>query len=154
LDTDASKPTAHAHGSIDESERKFSLEERKIAEILESEGKHIRALVEGEQAGRVADALVGEQPLSKEYPGIQTEFKVLYRNATSATVRNSINNSIRRGGQARHIILYALGSGLSEVEGERGLARARSITRGRVDSVRIIGDGFDITSTDFAQEIG
>jgi hypothetical protein len=98
--------------------------------------------------------LVGDQPLSKEYPGIQTEFKVLFKNATSATVRNSINNSIRRGGQARHIILYAVGYGLVEAEAVRGLARARSITRGRVDSVRIIGDGFDVISTDFVQEMG
>jgi hypothetical protein len=47
LDSDASKPSARARGSIDESERKFSLEERKIAEILESEGKDVKALVEG-----------------------------------------------------------------------------------------------------------
>jgi hypothetical protein len=154
LDTDASKPFARASGSIDESERKFSVEERKIAEILESEGNHIKALVEGGQAGRFADALVGDQPISKEYPGVPTEFKVLYQNATSATVRNSINNSIRRGGQARHVILYAIGSGLTEADAARGLARARSITRGRVDSVRIIGDGFDITSADFLQETG
>lgn len=154
MDTDASKPSARASGSIDESERKFSLEERKIAEILENEGKHVKALVEGGQAGRFTDALVGDQPLSKQYPGVHTEFKVLSKDATSATVKNSINNSIRRGGQARHIILYAVGSGLAEAEAVRGLARASSITRGRVDSVRIIGNGFDVTSTDFAQEMG
>ncbi len=36
-----------------------------------------------------------------------------------------------------------------QAEATRGLARARNITRGKIDSVRIIGDGFDVTSQDF-----
>ena len=126
-------------GSIDEAERVFSREEKRIAEVLQGEGKEVKA--KAEMSGRrTGDAEVDRVP---------TEFKSLHPGATSATVRNSINNSVRRGGQARHITIDARGSGLTRVEAERGLARARNITRGKIDSARIIGDGFDITSTDF-----
>ena len=124
-------------GSIDESRAKFSPEERRIAKVLESEGKKVEALprstVEGE---RTADAIVDGRP---------AEFKSMSPGADSATVRNEINNSIRGPGQARDIILDARGSGLSEAEAIRGLNRVGGITRGKIDSVRIIGDGYDIT---------
>jgi hypothetical protein len=127
-------------GSIDESERTFSPRERLIAEKLQSEGKHVMASVEGKGPGRSGDALVD---------GIQTEFKTPDPGANGATIKNQINNSTRRGGQARNIIIDARGSGLIEAEAMRGLARAKNITRGRIDSVRVIGYGFDITSIDF-----
>lgn len=76
--------------------------------------------------------------------GKPTEFKSMEPGADSATVRNEVNNSIKRGGQARDMILDARGSGLSEAEATKGLNRVAGITRGKVDSVRIIGDGFDI----------
>jgi hypothetical protein len=40
-------------GSIDESERKFSPEELRIAEELQSEGKEVKALSEGKDSGRL-----------------------------------------------------------------------------------------------------
>ena len=64
-------------------------------------------------------------------------------------VHNTINHSIRRGGQARHIIIDARSSGLTKVEAVRGLIRARNLTRGMIDTVRIIGDAFDLVSIDF-----
>ena len=67
----------------------------------------------------------------------------------NSLVKNQINNSIRRGGQARDIIIDARASGLIEAEVERGLQRAKNITRGKIDSVRIIGDSYDITFTEF-----
>jgi hypothetical protein len=36
-----------------------------------------------------------------------------------------------------------------EAEAERGLQRAKNITRGKIDRVRIIGDSYDITFTEF-----
>ncbi len=84
---------------------------------------------------RTGDALVDGRP---------AEFKTMDPGADSATVRNEVNNSIRRGGQARDMILDARGSGLSEAEAVRGLNRVAGITRGRVDSVRIIGDGYNV----------
>lgn len=146
--TESDQPTLPG-GIIDESERRFSPEERRIAEVLQSEGKYVKALPEIGHRGRFADAEIGDQPISEQCPGVHAEFKALAPGASSATVRNVINNSIRRGGQARHIIIYSGSSGLTQEEAIRGLARAEGITRGRVDSVRIIGDGFDVTSTDF-----
>jgi len=129
-------------GTIDESERRFPSNERRIAEMLQSEGKHVKSLAPRNNPSRrrFADALVN---------GIKTEFKTARPGADSATIRNEINNSIRGDGQARHMIIDARGSGLTEAEATRGLARTIKITRGKIDSVRIIGHGFDITSTDF-----
>jgi RHS repeat-associated protein len=126
-------------GTIDESEKQFSPEEKKIADKLTEEGKDVKALkeVEGQRNG---DALVDGKP---------TEFKTMDPGATDATVKNQINNSVRGGGQARDMILDARGSGLSEDAAQQGLNRASNITRGRIDSVRIIGDGYDTTSTNF-----
>ena len=55
-------------GSIDESERAFSDKERAIADLLETEGKTVKALPETPGAGRNPDA---------EVDGITTEFKSL-----------------------------------------------------------------------------
>jgi hypothetical protein len=127
-------------GSIDESERPFLSKERQIAELLASEGKYVKAKAEP-NGQRMADA---------EVDGVLTEFKTLKPpNAINSAVKNTINNSIRDGGQARHIIIDARGSGLTEFEARRGLARARSITRGLVEWVRLIGDGFDLIEVDF-----
>lgn len=127
-------------GSIDESERFFPPKERRIAELLVLEGKSVKAK-ERIEWQRMPDA---------EVDGVLTEFKTLAPpNATNSTVKNTINNSIRDGGQARHIIIDARGSGLTEPEARRGLARARNITRGLVDWVRLIGDGFDLIAVGF-----
>jgi hypothetical protein len=135
------KPVNLKKRRIDESERKFSKAERKIAEYLDDRGHLVKALKEDHRApGRKADA---------EVDGKRTEFKSLDPGATDSTVKNTVNDSVRRGGQARNIVIDARDSGLSEEAARKGLARAGGITRGRVDSVRIIGDGYDITSTDF-----
>ncbi len=127
-------------GKIDESEKKFLPKEKRIAELLAVEGKHVKAKKERENQ-RTGDA---------EVDGVLTEFKTLKPgHGKNSVVRNTINNSIRQGGQARHIIIDARGSGLTEIEAHRGLARAKKITRGLVDAVRIIGDGFDLSASDF-----
>lgn len=131
---------ANSSGSIDESERKFLESEKAIAELLKAEGQTVKALPETSSGGRNADA---------EADGIRTEFKSIQPGSTSATVKNQINNSIRRGGQARNIIIDARDSGLTLAEANRGLERAKNISRGKIDSVRIIGDDYDITSTEF-----
>jgi hypothetical protein len=108
---------------------------------LEKEGKTVEALAEDHSIqGRKADALVD---------GVKTEFKTAEPGATSSTIKNMINDSVRRGGQARNVIIDARGSGLSEADAAQGLARAGGISRGRIDSVRIIGDAFDTSSTSF-----
>jgi hypothetical protein len=127
-------------GKIDESEKKFLPKEKRIAELLAVEGRHVKAKRERENQ-RTGDA---------EVDGVLTEFKTLKPGyGKSSAIRNTINNSIRQGGQARHIIIDARGSGLTKIEADRGLTRAKKITRGLVDAVRIIGDGFDLSASDF-----
>ena len=50
--------------------------------------------------------------------GVLHEFKSLASGATSNTIRNSVNNSIKRGGQARNLVLDARGTGLARAEAE------------------------------------
>jgi predicted nucleic acid-binding protein len=124
-------------GTIDESTRTFSPTERYIAEVLASEGKDVKALPESLMPyERSADALVA---------GRLTEFKALVPGAGSGTVRNTVNQSIKGGGQAHDIIIDARSSGLTPMEAERGLRRIAGIARGRLHSVRIIGDGYNLS---------
>ena len=51
--------------------------------------------------------------------------------------------------KSRDIIIDARTSGLIKAEAERGLERAKNITRGKIDRVRIIGDSYDIIFTEF-----
>jgi hypothetical protein len=106
---------------------------------LASEGKSVKAKMEISRQ-RSADA---------EVDGSLTEFKTLDPlRANHASVKNAVNNSIRHQGQARHITIDARGTRLSETEARRGLARASNITRGKLDSIRIIDDDFDLFATD------
>ena len=113
--------------------------ENRIDQYLRSKGHRVKGNpLEGARgAGRQGDRIID---------GVKSELKSLDPGATSNTVRNVVNNSIRGGGQARNIIIDARGSGLTEAEAARGIARARGISRGKIDNIRIIGDGFDITN--------
>jgi hypothetical protein len=123
-------------GAIDESLRTFNPKERRIAEVLAVEGKDVMALPESTIPNeRSADALVA---------GRRTEFKSLDPGARSSTIRNTINQSIKGGGQARDIIIDARGSGLTHMEAERSLGRVAGITRGKLYSVRIMGEGYNL----------
>jgi contact-dependent growth inhibition (CDI) system CdiA-like toxin len=123
-------------GSIDESLKPFNPREKSIAQYLADEGHTVQSVPESTVENvRTPDALVD---------GKGVEFKSLDPGATSATVRNQVNESIRGMGQARDVIVDARGSGLDAAEAERGLARVGGIARGKLDSVRIIGDGYDV----------
>jgi hypothetical protein len=124
-------------GTINETERQFTPEEQKIAELLKEEGKDVKALPE----------TPGQRNPDAEVDGKPTEFKSPEPGADSGTIRNEVNDSIKRGGQARDIIIDARGTGMTEAEAERGLARVSGIARGKLDSVRIIGNGYDVTGT-------
>jgi len=113
----------------------FNSNERAIADYLRALGRTVsRNPLEGTQgAGRQGDAYVD---------GLLHEFKTLDPGATEGTIKNTVNNSIRRGGQARNIVIDARGSGLSRDNAQSGLYKALGITRGRVDHITVIGDGF------------
>ncbi|MFE4055906.1 PrsW family intramembrane metalloprotease [Streptomyces sp. NPDC059096] len=122
-------------GEIDESEKAFNQKERKIADLLKSEGKKVKAQAESRESGvRTADAAVD---------GVQTEFKSLDPGATSNTVKNQLNSA---KGQARDAVLDSRGSGLDEEAAREGLGKfLRNNPPGRMDNIRIVGDGFNIT---------
>ena len=123
-------------GTIDESGRTFTPEEGKIASKLAAEGKDVKALPENNPTGvRNPDALVDGKP---------TEFKTPAPGANSNTIKNEVSSSIRGTGQARNIVIDAENSGLTQVEAERALNRIAGIQNGKLDSVRIIGKGFDL----------
>lgn len=115
-----------------EAEREAALDE-----YLTQQGRSVRPNPDegAPGAGRQGDRFVD---------GVKTEYKWLDPGATSASIRNSINNSLRRGGQARVIIVDARWSGLSAAEAQQGMARAAGISRGRVDVIEIVGNGFHL----------
>ncbi|MEU7061690.1 PrsW family glutamic-type intramembrane protease [Streptomyces sp. NPDC046197] len=121
-------------GSIDESEKVFSPKERRIAETLQSEGKNVKALKESQVDGRkTPDAVVD---------GVPTEFKTLDPGAAPNSVKNTLNTAKK---QARDAVVDARGSGLEESGAREGLEKfLRNNPPGRMNSVRIIGDGYDV----------
>lgn len=122
-------------GSIDESAKPFNAKERKVAELLESEGKHVKALKESDVDGvKTPDA---------EVDGTPTEFKSLSPGARANTVKNQLNAAKR---QARDAVVDSRGTGLTESEAQEGLRRFLKLNgENRMDYIRIVGDGFDIT---------
>ncbi len=118
-------------GTIDESAKQFSPEERKIADLLADEGKEVKA-VEETNARRTPDAEVDGHP---------TEFKSMGPDATNTNVRNALNSA---KGQADNAIIDGRGSGLTQDEAQRGLNRFLGANPGRMTSIRIVGDGWEI----------
>jgi len=112
-------------------------EEREIARYLDAVGRQVRPNpVEGASGmGRQGDAFVD---------GVLHEFKTLEPGATSATIKKVVNDSIRRGGQARYIVIDARATGLGRTEAQRGIFRALGVARGLLDRVTVIGDGYFI----------
>jgi hypothetical protein len=136
-------------GSINETQRTFSNDERPTAETLQKEGYTVEALPESNiESVRSPDSLVTDPLTGKQ---LKVEFKNPKSKpekpiADSRNILSLLNESLRGEGQARHIIFNAKGSGLIPDEALRALRRINGIARGRVDSVRIIGDGFDIST--------
>ncbi|MEU6218300.1 hypothetical protein ABZ845_12395 [Streptomyces sp. NPDC047022] len=121
-------------GSVDESAKSFNDRERKIAELLKGEGKHVKAVKESDVDGeRMPDSTVD---------GVDTEFKSLDEGASQNTVKNALNSA---KGQARDAIIDARGSGLSADEARAGIAKfLRNNPPGRMNNIRVVGDGYDI----------
>jgi hypothetical protein len=117
-------------GTIDETAKTFSPEERKIADLLADEGRDVRGVPEGN--GRTPDAMVDGKPV---------EFKTLDEGASNATVKNALDSA---KGQADNAIIDGRGSGLTQDEAQRGLSRFLGANPGRMTSIRIVGDGWEI----------
>jgi hypothetical protein len=92
--------------------------------------------------------------------GVRTELKRLKGGLetgtppTSKTAMNAIRDSIKRGGQARHMIIDGETYGLTEQETKRTLGRLhwKDIHLDRLDSVRIYGRDYDVRRDTFSDE--
>ncbi|WP_220139261.1 hypothetical protein [Nocardia sp. GTS18] len=130
FDSDKGRDTAVVRGTIDESASSFNAAERRIAELLADEGKNVTAIPRG--AERTPDALVD---------GVPTEFKSLEPGASNVTVKNALKSA---RGQADDAIIDGRGSGLTQDEAQRGLARFLGAYPDKMNNVRIVGDGWEI----------
>lgn len=121
-------------GVVDERARQFSPGERRIADFLARPGAAVQAVHEGYgRQGRRPDAYVD---------GVPTEFKSLDPGASDRTVLAALN---RAKGQAPHAVIDSRGSGLSEPDASHGLSRFLGTPWAhRIDTARIIGEGFDV----------
>ena len=81
--------------------------------------------------------IMGKQP-DAFVDGQKTEFKTPDPGADSSTIRNDVNKSISRSGQARDIIFDARGTGLSKAESTRGIGPA-SISPRAAAAARALG---------------
>lgn len=115
----------------------FDDDEERIAEFLRERGATVEPNTLPSEGGRFADSLVD---------GVRTEFKTLGSSTgtpTSATIRNAVTESKRRGGQASSVVFDARGTGLTEDEARRGIRRSLGLGS-IVTKIRVIGDGYDI----------
>jgi hypothetical protein len=147
--TFASRSSA-TQGSIDETSGSFLPSEKPTAELLKSEGYDVKALpVSNVEGARSPDSLVTDLRTGEQ---TRVEFKALDglnvngEPSDSNSVRNSVRKSLDRGGQARNIIFNARESGLTQEEALRSFRRVGGIEGGRLDSLRIVGDGFDVST--------
>jgi hypothetical protein len=121
-------------GVIDERAKKFSPAERRIAEHLAGQGPAVVSESEGYGIyGRTADARVN---------GVSVEFKSLDPGESDRTVKAALNSA---KGQARHAVIDARDSGLTEDQAHRGIWRFSGTPQGnRLDAVLIVGDYYYI----------
>jgi len=121
-------------GVVDERAKKFSSAERRIAEHLAAKGAAVVSVSEGfGVSGRTPDSRVDNVPV---------EFKSLDPGASDRTVKAALNSA---KGQARHAVIDARGSGLTEDEANHGIRRFRGTPHGdRLDAVLIVGDDYTI----------
>lgn len=141
-------------GELDESEKRLNAKERLLAQYLIDESYHITALAE-DTSTRNADVWM------THVTGLPVELKSLDPGADSTRVRNRVQDSLKRGGQARHIVIDARRSGLTYEEALRsgyrigGVLKDRSRYLDRLQELRIVGDGYDLlinylSTADFA----
>jgi hypothetical protein len=128
----ATNPNAQVRGRA-----AIASKEAETDAYLRAQGRTVEANPAEGQAGsgRQGDRIVD---------GVKTEYKHPQPGADSGVIRNEVNNSIRRGGQARQIIIDARDTGLTQGEAVRGINRAMGIARGKVDVVEVIGDGYHV----------
>jgi hypothetical protein len=114
---------------IDESAQRLTEQERAVARVFAAEGAQVRSIARGTH--KTPDI---------EVDGVRWEIKTLDAGADSQRVVNRLRVAKR---QARRIVVDARGSGLSEADAKRGIGRAAGAYPGKLDCVRVLGDGYD-----------
>ena len=137
-------PCAGSHGrtggTLDESARRLSHPEYSVAAVLSGEGHDVRSQREPRAGGRTADLTVCGSPV--EVKSFATEDE----RDRAPTDRSVYNKLVDACGQARNVFLMASGSDLTPDAVQKGVARfATSAWSSRLDSVRAVGDGFDLS---------
>ena len=144
--TDPSNPrgaAGHARrgGAVDESARRLSHEELRVARAFADEGHSVRSLPERPGRGRSADLEVCGNPVE-----VKSWLPLADRHGVRPSRRSVVNKLISAEGQSPFVVLVANGSGLSAAEARSGLARyAAERPSSPVTAVRVMGDGFDLS---------
>lgn len=120
-------------GRVHDPDGDLTAEERAAAEILAKEGRTVAAAPRRSgHRDTSPDLIVG---------GVPVEVKTLGRGADNRTVRNKMRKGKK---QARVLLVDARGSGLTEAEATRGLARGLGAYSQDYDRVRIVGEGYEL----------
>ena len=124
-------------GTVDQSESTFSQDEQKIADRLATEGHDVKAVKPSNEPGvRRPDAIVDGTP---------TEFKTIKApEPTSKKIMRMLDDSARRGGQAREIIIDAEGTPLTREAALEGIRRFQGLGKDAYDKIVVWGDGWSV----------
>jgi hypothetical protein len=114
-----------------------------VAGRLAMEGHRVRSLPEGRGRGRVADLEACGMPVE-----VKSWLSLAERHGRAPSARSILNKLVEAGRQAPTVVLNGYGTGLTAGAARRGMAlySARP-DAGRLSSVRVLGDGFDLAWT-------
>ena len=133
-------------GSVDESARRLSHEELAVAQMLGRQGHVVCSLAESRGRGRVADLEVCDTLVE-----VKSWLQLAEREGRPPSARSVLNKLLDARGQASTVVLNGRGSGLSMATARRGMALYAARPDGRdgglLSTVRVLGDGFDLSWT-------
>ena len=145
-DANLISPADDAGSAVDDSARPFSRPELRVSQFLSGEGHTVVSVAESAVPGqRMYDALVDGQP---------TEFKVLEGPRNGPASNTTVLRALQRAngqftdldsGQSATVFVDGRGSGLTPAEAQRGLQRWLGTGWNRISSIRIIGEGWQLT---------
>ena len=130
-----------ARGDLDESARRLGHEELVVAHLLADEGHHVRALRERPGRAPTADLWVCGTTVE-----VKSWLPLDEREQRIPEARSVYNKLVKASRQAEVVVLNGLGSGITEGTARQGmLLYGQKAPRQRLSTVRVIGDGFDVT---------
>jgi hypothetical protein len=131
-----------AGGWVDEAARRLSHQEMAVARLLAGEGHRVRSLAEWPWLGPTSDL---------EACGASVEVKSFlavgdHPSRRPPTAEALCNKLIKASSQGEVAVIWGAGSGLSRRVADQGVAlfAAQPGSR-RVEQVRVLGDGFDLS---------